>query len=139
MKKNFKLDLKKSKLYFTFHFSKFFPPADYEFPCVFLGGIPYKSSYCLIAVTDSLIPRFPNCRIPYIAGGIPQLPDSLNCLWIPRGFPELPDCRRIPVIADSQFPTFPNCRFPAIANSPAFPRNSPFPIPSVSQFPIALS
>jgi len=72
-----------------FPFSKFFPPADYEFPCVFLGGIPYKSSDCLIAVTDSYIPASPNCRIPYIyalpriarIAGLPV--DSHDCLRIP--------------------------------------------------------
>ena len=104
-----------------FPFSKFFPPADYEFPCVFLGGIPYKSSDCLIAVTDSYIPRFPNCRIPYIYAlpMIPRIarlpvPNSLRFpiavslrLPIPQRFPEIPHSR-FPAFPDSQLP-IPNC------------------------------
>lgn len=93
----------------------------YGFPCVSLGGIPYKSSYYLIAVTNSYIPLFPNCRIPYIhalprIAYIPQLPVySPHCLCIPvlpdcPGIPALPllpiayDCQQFPIALDSWLP-----------------------------------
>ena len=79
----------------------------YGFPCVSLGGIPYKSSYYLIAVTNSYFPLFPNCRIPYIhalprIAYIPTLPVHSRIARLPRDsrIASIADCLRLPAIPD---------------------------------------
>lgn len=95
----------------------------YGFPCVSLGGIPYKSSYYLIAVTNSYIPLFPNCRIPYIhalprIAYIPQLPvysphSHIACAFpycpIAQVFPHCLYCRLPTIASNSRLPWIPDC------------------------------
>ena len=120
------------------HFSKFFlelPAADYEFPCVFLGGIPYKSSDCLIAVTNSYIPLFPNCRIPYIhalprIAYIPQLPVYSPHSHIACAFPYCPIAQVFPHCLYCQLPTIASVsRLPWIPDCQRLPVNCQFMFP----------
>ena len=107
----------------------------YGFPCVFLGGIPYKSSDCLIAVTNSYIPLFPNCRIPYIhalprIAYIPQLPVYSPHSHIACAFPYCPIAQVFPHCLYCQLPTIASVsRLPWIPDCQRLPVNCQFMFP----------